>query len=52
LLKAIDESMVPNYIRMFINNNSESETEFMNNYKVGQNLEEKIKELIGNILKK
>jgi hypothetical protein len=52
LLKAIDESMVPNYIKMFTNNNSESETEFMNTYKVGQNLEEKIKELTGNILKK
>jgi hypothetical protein len=50
LIKAIDESMVPNYIRMFTH--SESETEFLNTYKVGQNLEEKIKELIGDILKK
>jgi hypothetical protein len=52
LLKAIDESMVPNYIKMFTDNNSESETEFMNTYKVGQNLEEKIIELTGDILKK
>jgi hypothetical protein len=52
LLKAIDGSMVPNYIRMFTDSNSESETEFLNTYKAGQNLEEKIKELTGNILKK
>jgi hypothetical protein len=50
LLKTLDENMVPNYIRMFTDN--ESETEFMNTYKVGQNLKDKIKELTGNILKK
>jgi hypothetical protein len=37
---------------MFTDSNSNSETEFLNTYKVGQNLEEKIKKLIGNILKR
>jgi hypothetical protein len=51
LIKIIDESLIPAYIKLFSNGNSVNEEDFLELYKIDEILEKEIKDLINDIIK-